>query len=93
MSRLKEALTIIQHTRYNKPIRAATFAKLFWPDSNMHLKSSNQGNGATRGKAAWLCAGSYFGKLIKLGYVKHDFDFIGYYITDAGKQKLNDLNN
>lgn len=91
MSRLKEALTIIENTKYNNPIGAAKFAQLFWPNSNMHLKSSNQGNGATRGKAAWLCAGSYFGKLIKKGYAKHDYDFSGYYITELGKEVLKTL--
>lgn len=91
MSRLKEALIIIENTKWDKPIRAAHFAKLFWPDSNMHLKCSNQGNGATRGKAAWLCAGSYFGKLINKGYVKRDHDFTGYYITEVGKQHLKTL--
>lgn len=88
MSRLKEALTIIENTTWDKPISARGFAQRFWPDSTMHLKSSNQGNGATRGKAAWLCAGSYFGKLIKKDLAKHAHDFNGYYITSLGKETL-----
>ena len=35
----------------------------------MHSMVSNQGNGSTRGKAAWLCGGSYLGRLSKAGLV------------------------
>lgn len=31
---------------------------------------SNQGNGACAGKKAWLCAGSYLGRLVKKGLVR-----------------------
>lgn len=43
-----------------------------WPDSLMHTRVSNQGNGATRGKAAWLCGGSYIAKLVIKGLVNQD---------------------
>lgn len=57
-------------TLKDKPnIRAKFLADVLWPNSSMHLKSSNQGNGACRGKAAWLCAGSYVGRLKKSGLV------------------------
>lgn len=74
-----------------KPVSCQAFAKAMWPDSRMHTKSSNQGNGATRGKAAWLCGGSYLAKLMKLGLVSN---FLisngpyGYYLTKEGLQAL-----
>lgn len=60
------ALKII---RDKKPLDADGFARLMWPDSDMHRRVSNQGHGATRGKAAWLCGGSYLGRLRKMGLV------------------------
>lgn len=54
-----------------KWLTAAGIAKSLWPDSHMHTKSSNQGNGACHGKAAWLCGGAYGRKLEKLGYTRH----------------------
>lgn len=71
MSRTLEALQIIES---RGRVTCSEFAVLFWPDHNMHKKVSNQGNGAARGKAAWLCAGSYLAKLIKKGYVTHDYE-------------------
>lgn len=62
-----KALTIL---RDQQPDNAALFAKLMWPDSYMHTKHSNQGRGATIGKAAWLCGGSYLGRLQKAGLIK-----------------------
>lgn len=91
MSRLKEALTIIQNSSYDRPINCSWFAKQFWPDSNMHLKSSNTGNGACRGKAAWLCAGSYLAKLKNKGLTNNGLR--GYYITKEGLKKLKTLTN
>ena len=44
-------------------------ALALWPKSHMHTKVSNQGHGAARGKAAWLCGGSMAGKLAKRGWV------------------------
>lgn len=90
MSRLKEALIIIENSSYDNPINCSWFAKQFWPDSNMHLKSSNTGNGACRGKAAWLCAGSYLAKLAKKELTSN-YGLRGYYITKRGKQKLLEL--
>lgn len=60
------ALKII---RDKKPLTAEDFARLMWPDSDMHRKVSNQGHGTTRGKAAWLCGGSYLGRLRKKGLI------------------------
>jgi len=55
-----KALKILQD---NPNIAARRFAKLMWPDSIMHRRVSNTGNGATTGKAGWLCGGSYLAKL------------------------------
>ena len=60
------ALRII---RYLEPSSAANFARLMWPYSIMHTKVSNQGHGATRGKTAWLCGGSYLAKLQAAGLI------------------------
>lgn len=38
--------------RDNPGIGAGVLAAIVWPDSNMHRRVSNQGNGACRGKAA-----------------------------------------
>lgn len=67
--RIYEALIII---RDNEGIRPLVFAEKFWPDSDMHRKVKNTGNGACIGKGSWLCAGSYIARLKKKGYVRHD---------------------
>lgn len=85
-----EALEILRETTHLQPVSARKFAELFWPDSNMHLKSSNQGNRATSGKAAWLCAGSYVGKLVNKKLVGRAYDPTGYYITQYGWNALVD---
>lgn len=59
-----------------------------WPDSDMHRRDSKSGNGNTKGKAGWLCAGSYYAKLRKTGFVRYDpFDRTTY-ITEEGKVAL-----
>ena len=62
----------------------------------MHTKTSNQGNGACRGKAGWLCGGSYIGKLKKRGLAKdviwkdgHWLQNSCYDITKKGIEVLN----
>lgn len=67
--RRQQALKILK--KYPR-IRAAEFAKEFWPGHIMHMACSNQGNGACRGKKAWLQAGSFLGKLIRAGLVKSE---------------------
>lgn len=73
-------------------ITASRFAELMWPKSDMHKKSSNQGNGACTGKAAWLAAGSHIGKLRKMYLVEYATDnsgfFRGYKLTPKGEQLL-----
>lgn len=51
-SRTLEALAILNGTTMRSPMSARVFAEAMWPDSVMHRKVSNQGNGATKGKAA-----------------------------------------
>lgn len=81
-----KALKILKDTDYFKPMRPGQFALKMWPDSDMHTKVKNTGNGATTGKGAWLCGGSYLSKLQKKGLV-HQIDF-QYYISYEGKQEL-----
>lgn len=86
-----KALWILKNTDFSKPMRVAKFAELLWPESAMHRRVSNQGNGATTGKAAWLCGGSYLGKLRKKKLVSNHTwsdSYYGYYITKEGKQAL-----
>lgn len=89
----KKALTILKDTSFQKIISAREFAEQMWSDTetNMFTSSKNQGNGACRGKAAWLCAGSYLGKLIKKGwvYASDTTGQYGYCITNEGKKLLN----
>ena len=53
---------------------------------------SNQGNGACAGKKAWLCAGSYLGRLAKKGLVRkcipRDRGADRFIITSKGENAL-----
>lgn len=84
-----QAMTIINE---HPGITASRFAELLWPESYMHKKSSSQGNGACTGKAAWLTAGSYIGKLRKkylVEYAKDNWGFFrGYQLSTKGKELL-----
>lgn len=75
-----------------RPLRPKEFGWAMWPDSKMHTKVSNTGNGACQGKAGWLCAGSYLAKLANKGYIKRLWDctggLSGYAITAEGKEEL-----
>lgn len=82
-----KALIILKDTSYLKPMRPGLFALKMWPESDMHTKVKNTGNGATTGKGAWLCGGSYLSKLQKKGLVS-SIDF-KYYISSKGKDILN----
>lgn len=90
----QKALTILSNTSRTNTISARMFAEKMWGDTqtNMFTSSKNQGNGACRGKAAWLCAGSYLGKLIKKGWVIALDEITGKYgfcITKEGTEALN----
>lgn len=82
--RQKEAMTILLEV---PGITARFFAKRFWPDNDMHLRPKNGGNGSQKGKGAWLAAGSYMGKLIKKGMVRHTRNY-GYELTAQGIKEL-----
>ena len=57
----------------------------------MHTRISNQGNGACHGKAAWLCAGSYIGRLKKMGLVSHSImSGQEYRITEKGIEAIDE---
>lgn len=86
----QKALTILKDTDMFKGMSASQFADRMWGDTDttMFTSVSNTGNGATTGKAAWLCAGSYMGKLIKKGWVEHTHNFRGYYLTPKGKSLI-----
>ena len=66
MTRTQEALIILRDKR---PQSYGQFAQLFWPDSDMHGRFTNCGNGARRGAGAFLCAGSFLGKLERKGLI------------------------
>lgn len=89
--RAKEALEIL---KANPNLSPREFAESFWPDHIMHSACSNQGHGACRGKKAWLQAGSYLAKLIKLKLVQSDYvgersgTRIRYKLTRAGLEAL-----
>lgn len=72
-------------------VKAADIAAHLWPDSYMHRKVSNQGHGACRGKAAWLCGGAYLSKLRKRKWAYWSTMNIksgAYYLTDEGLKML-----
>lgn len=83
----KKAILVIG--RHERGINAAGFAEAMWPEANMHVKSSNGGHGAARGKAAWLCGGSYIGRLRKKGWVRYknllNGTWDGYVLTQEGR--------
>jgi len=84
-----KALKIIKESKH---LTARDFAEQMWPDSLMHTRTSNQGNGACKGKAAWLCGGSYLGKLTiaKLIYRSLECDgYVGeFHLTDKGREAI-----
>lgn len=86
-----KALNILKGTDYFNTMASAEFARRMWPDSNMHRKVSNQGHGATRGKAAWLCGGSYLAKLRHKGWVSNGKGSYGYYITQQGRKVSDEI--
>lgn len=84
-----KALTILKDTTWGKGYSAAGFAEKMWPDSNMHKSSKNTGNGSCRGKAAWLCGGSYLAKLRKKGWIAVYGEFLNrFYLSFDGRKAL-----
>lgn len=87
-------LKAIERGTYDRGINAKAIAWTLWGDDPEHdylfFVCSNQGNGACRGKKAWLCAGSLVGKLRKRGLVDYDRQCTGYVLRPAGRQALAD---
>jgi len=94
----------LKFIRDNPNVQAAKIAEHLWPDSLMHTRYHNTGNGACAGKGAWLCGGSYVGKLVKKGWVRRDYDkwrdhdtgelkygATFYIVTRAGLEALNEM--
>ena len=75
----RDSLILIRDT---PGITALGFAKSMWPKSHMHKNKTH--------KSAYLCAGSYLGKLRKKGWVEiiDIFIYNTYQLTEAGKEAL-----
>lgn len=86
-----KALTILKDTTPVKGMSPRDFSEKMWKDSHPDLftKVKNTGNGATSGKAAWLCAGSYLNKLVAKGLVQRNVsNHTEYRITSKGKDVI-----
>lgn len=87
-----KTLKAIEPGSYDHGINAKTVAYALWHDDPDHeylfSACSNQGNGACRGKKAWLCAGSLIGKLRRAGYVDYDRASTGYLLKKPGRQAI-----
>ena len=84
-----KSLKVLAFIRDHPDCRAIDVADHLWPNALMHHRSSNQGRGACRGKAAWLCGGSLVGKLIKAGWVYPNFGPpTTYHLSQAGRITL-----
>lgn len=75
--------------------------KVLPPDNDMFKRSSNQGHGATRGKAAWLNVGAFAARLVKKGFLTHMMPLelwnpgrsyggwsTGYFVTKKGRELI-----
>lgn len=77
-------------------IPAKAFARFYFDDPKyeyLFTASSNNGHGNSRGKKAWLCAGSLLGRLVKKGYVERTFHKDGsvrFKLTKKGLQYLSE---
>lgn len=80
-----KALLLIQN---NGKMSYSYLAHRLWPESTMHTKVSNQGNGATSGKAAWLVAGSYCAKLRKAGLIGYKHKEFGTRVSELGSRLM-----
>lgn len=77
-------------------ITANAFAGFYFdsPEQEyLFTASSNQGNGACRGKKAWLCAGSLLGKLARAGLIKYDWGHKNkgpkrFFLNELGRREL-----
>ena len=90
-------LKVIEPGTYSQGVSAKAVACSLWQDDPDHSylfsACSKQGNGACRGKKAWLCAGSLIGKLRKKGLVDYDRHFTGYVLKASGKAAVREYEN
>ncbi len=88
--KLIKALKILSKYHYPDGLTARDFAQEMWEDSPAWKRSYNTGNGATRGKGMWLCAGSYLSKLRYKGliYVDYDRGYSLYTLSNKGRGLL-----
>lgn len=79
----KRAITIL--SLCSEGLTAKEFArKWFSDDHDIWKRVSNQGNGACSGKGAWLWAGAYLCKLMKMGLVRRkSFNEISVFVATA----------
>ena len=91
--KLIKALNILNRYHYPDGLTAKDFAKEMWENSPAWKRCYNTGNGATRGKGMWLCAGSYLNKLRykKLVYVDYERGYRQYTLSSKGKRLLENL--
>ena len=90
-SRTYEALKLL--SEHPNGIAVRLFGLRFWPDNVMHSKVFNTGRGgACKGKAGWLCAGSFLSKLKRKGLVDVLFNehLILYKLSNRGRTILRD---
>ena len=88
----RKALEILNKS---SSLTAGSFAVQYYTEPRhqyLFTAVSNQGNGACAGKKAWLCAGSFLGKLAKEGLVRREYDrwrgLWMFHITEKGKDAL-----
>ncbi len=85
---------VLEFIRRSPGCSASDLAEHLKPDSKMHTRCSNQGNGACQGKAAWLWGGSVVGKLKRRGWVRIEYGSHGsgsrtlYWLTTSGLEAL-----
>lgn len=89
----RKALMILKE---HPDITARAFGDFYFDQPEheyLYTASSNQGNGACRGKKLWLCAGSLLGRLVAKGWVRRRISRdgrISFMLTFEGEKRLQD---
>lgn len=94
----QKTLHALRIMRDHGPLRPTQFAELMWPDSLAWQISYNCGpNGSMRGRGLIMSAGSYLGRMRKLGLTFHRYrEVLGiwtgrWYITEEGRELLKEV--
>jgi hypothetical protein len=74
------ALAIIKE---HGPVTPRQFSQLMWPDAEGHEVPGSCGHGVAVGIGMWKAAGSFLGKLNRMGLIKNDNS-----ISDIGMETL-----